>query len=259
MTKIDEPLRRLLTEPIDRSNPIPVYLQIADSLRALLRTRTFPPGTLLPPERLLCEAFHVSRMTLRQAFDILEREHLIQSQRGRGTLVCYPRLRKQQQEMRSFTEEIRARGGNPQSRLMRFEEVQPSASLQNLLQLPPGQRVFRIERLRMDSSVPLAVERVEVPCYLCPTLQQFDLARQSLYQILENEFGLHLDRSTETISAVKATREQRHLLALPQGVGILRIERRAFTMNNTPIEVSLTAYRADMYQAIVHSTRVKPL
>jgi GntR family transcriptional regulator len=232
-----------------------MYLQIAESIRALLNAGTFPVGTLLPPERLLCEAFEVSRMTLRQAFDLLERDQLIQSQRGRGTLVCPPRMRKEIQEMRSFTEEIRSRGGVPQSRLLRFELVSPSSTARDVLQLPAGQDVFRIERLRLNDSIPLALEQVEIPKYLCPTLDRYDLESRSLYHVLESEFSLRLDHSTEIISAIVPSRTHRTLLELPRGVSVLQIERKAFATNNTPVELGVTVYRGDMYRAVVHSTR----
>ena len=48
-----------------------VYQQIAEGLRAVLKRGLMPAGTMLPPERVLCERYGVSRMTLRQAFDVL--------------------------------------------------------------------------------------------------------------------------------------------------------------------------------------------
>jgi GntR family transcriptional regulator len=257
MTEIEPSLRRLLRLPADRTSHLPIYVQIADSIRSLIKAGSFQPGTLLPPERLLCEVFEVSRMTLRQAYDLLEREDLIQGQRGRGTLVTPPRMRKEQQEMRSFTEEIRARGGTPNSKLLRFEAVDPVSQAREILRLPAGQQVYRIERIRFSDSTPLAIEQVDIPCYLCPDLEKFDLTRQSLYQILEREYGLQLVHCVETISAIQPSRSHRQLLQLPRDAAILRIERKTFCANDTPAELAVTTYRGDMYQALVHSTRLK--
>lgn len=258
MITLDDSFKRLLTSPVDRSSPLPMYVQIAESLRSLIQSGALPPGSILPSEKLLCEAFGVSRMTLRQAYDVLDREDLIQSQRGRGTQIAPPRMRKEQQQMRSFTEEIRARGGEPKSQILRFEAVTPAPASQNSLRLPTGQQVYRIERIRFNETTPLAMERVEIPCFLCPHLDRFDLVRNSLYQVLEQEFKLRLDHCVETISAAVPNRRERELLKLPRGAAVLRIERKTLTVNDTPAELAITTYRGDMYQAIVHSIRQQP-
>ena len=86
---------RTLAIRTEKSNPVPVYVQIADEIRGLLRGGTVATDTELPSERLLCEAYGVSRMTLRQALGILRREGLIECQRGRGTFVSVRQLQKQ--------------------------------------------------------------------------------------------------------------------------------------------------------------------
>lgn len=255
MITLDDSLKRLLTATVDRSSPLPMYVQIAASLRSMIQSGVLPPGSLLPSEKQLCDSFGVSRMTLRQAYDVLDREELVRSQRGRGTQVLPPRMRKEQQQMRSFTEEIRARGGNPKSKILRLKATDPSPASQQSLQLPDGQRVYRIERIRFNDTIPLAIERVEIPCFLCPGLDKFDLLGHSLYEILEREFKLSLDHCIETISASIPNRDERELLDLPKGVAILRIERKTLTVNGTPAELAVTTYRGDMYQAVVRSVR----
>src|SRR2546429_6004701 len=77
-----------------------------------LKSGALPAGYVLPPERALCERFGISRMTLRQAMGLLDREGLIESRRGRGTVVTPARLRKpQQQPKRSeeHTSELQSR------------------------------------------------------------------------------------------------------------------------------------------------------
>jgi len=242
---------------IDKADPTPMYAQIAEAIQALLRSGGLPPGSALPPERVLCEHLGVSRMTLRQAYDLLEREGLIQCQRGRGTFVSPRRINKQQQEMRSFTEEIRARGATPSSKLITFRTLRPGHAAREFFRLPEDEPVYEIERVRLADDTPLAIEKVEIPCYLCRGLADFDLARQSLYRILEEHYGLELARCVEEISAARPDRKHRQLLAAPRSAAILVIKRKTFTANDTPVEMGVTAYRGDLYQAIVRSVRAR--
>lgn len=75
----------------------------------MLASGVLPPSYLLLPERVFCAQFAISRMTLRQAMGLLDREGLVDSRQGVGTVVMHRRLSRQQQEPRSFSEEVRAR------------------------------------------------------------------------------------------------------------------------------------------------------
>jgi GntR family transcriptional regulator len=256
LPELEPGVRKLLTAPISRDNPLPVYAQIANAIRNLVQSGTLAPGTMLPSERVLCEEFRISRMTLRQAYDVLEREHILHCERGRGTLISPLRMRKQQQEMRSFSEEIRARGGTPRSHLISFQSLLPSGTVREQLSLPPGEKVYRIERIRFSDLTPLALEVVQIPCYLCPDLHLIDLAKESLYSVLEGRYRLSLARSFETISATSPSARDRNLLELPRRTALLIVERRTYTASGTPVELAVTSYRGDLYQAVVHSVRV---
>jgi GntR family transcriptional regulator, galactonate operon transcriptional repressor len=48
------------------------------------------PGTLLPNEPRLCEAFSVSRTVIREAIKILEQQGLVRAKQGQGTRVAMP-------------------------------------------------------------------------------------------------------------------------------------------------------------------------
>ncbi|MGE5645767.1 MAG: GntR family transcriptional regulator [Acidobacteriota bacterium] len=246
---------KLTASAIDRHSSAPVYVQMAQAIRKLVRTGDLPPGTPLPPERVLCARFGVSRMTLRQAFAELEPDHIIESRPGRGTFVSQERMRKHQQQMRSFTEEIRAHGGIPRSRLLAFAIEKPGPAARDFFALADGEKVYRIERIRLSNETPLAVESVQIPCRLCPHLERVDLAAQSLYAVLERQYGLRLARCVETISASPPAPRHRRLLELPPCASVLVIERNSFTGGDTPVEMGVTTFRGDAYRAVVHSAR----
>jgi len=250
-----DPLAPFQSISLHKKSGNPIYVQIAEGIGSLLERGSFPPGFLLPAERVLCGQYGVSRMTLRQAMSILERKGLIESHRGRGTFVAPKRLQKQEQELRSFTEEIRARGGKPYSRLISFEQIAPKRAARDLFGLSEGEKVYEICRLRLKDETPLAVESVQVPQRLAPWLERFDLARNSLYRIFEESYGIRLETSMEEISAELPTAVDRKLLEVPKSAAVLVIKRKTFTETGNAIELSRSTYRGDLYSAIVHSVR----
>src|SRR4029450_9306006 len=72
---------------IDPSSDRPIYRQIADHLRAGIREGRSREGAPLPGESQLAEIHDVTRMTARQAVDVLKNEGLVRSEHGRGVFV----------------------------------------------------------------------------------------------------------------------------------------------------------------------------
>jgi len=65
----------------------PPYLQLADLLRAAIRSGQYKPGDRLPTQRELAERHNVAPMTVQSAFRVLRAEGLITAQQGRGSYV----------------------------------------------------------------------------------------------------------------------------------------------------------------------------
>lgn len=64
-----------------------LYAQVANVFRQRIRSGVWGAGAQLPTLEELEREFHVARITLRQALNLLESEGLIWRQRGRGTFV----------------------------------------------------------------------------------------------------------------------------------------------------------------------------
>ena len=98
---------------IDPRSHVPIYLQIADEIRAAVAAGIYRPGEVLPSLRAMAVEIQVNPNTVQRAYDELEREGLIYSQRGRGLFVCEKgtasaRLTAGDGVRRSFDEAIRA-------------------------------------------------------------------------------------------------------------------------------------------------------
>ena len=66
----------------------PKYLHIAEILRDQINFNIRNGINKLPTEHSLCQKYSVSRQTVRQAFDLLIAEGLIERRQGSGTFIC---------------------------------------------------------------------------------------------------------------------------------------------------------------------------
>jgi GntR family transcriptional regulator len=79
--------RRLIIPAISAAAPGTLYQQIVDGLKREISEGRLAPGTALPSFRGLAEDLLVSVITVKRAYEELEREGIIYRRQGLGTFV----------------------------------------------------------------------------------------------------------------------------------------------------------------------------
>jgi GntR family transcriptional regulator len=72
---------------ITAGSDLPIYRQIMRQLTDAIAGGRLRPGDKLTSQRELAEQLVISPLTVKKAYDELERERLIRTERGRGTFV----------------------------------------------------------------------------------------------------------------------------------------------------------------------------
>jgi GntR family transcriptional regulator len=227
-------------------------------LRQVLRqeiTEKLAPHQMLPPERELATRFEVSRMTIRQALRSLTEDGLIYAVRGVGTFVTEPRVSKDL-ALSSFSEDMRARGMRPSSRLIAAEVVDADAGVAKDLGIEPGAPAYRLERLRSADDIPVAHEQVHLPARLFPRLLDQDLDG-SLYELMEHRYRIRVDRAQQTTRAVNLAKHLADLLAVPARTAALHVRRIGIDTQGRIVERADTLYRGDRYDFSATIRRVR--
>ncbi len=241
-----------LSMRVNRRAAQPIFKQIAAQLRAQIEKGELRLGDVIPGERELSESLNVSRMTLRAAVDELVDEGLLLRQRGRGTVVSHVRIHKQAQVVgfMSFSEEMRARGLEPSSRILAFKSEIADAAVAAQLDLALGAQVILLKRVRLANGEPMALERCYVPYERFRGLLKFDLAARSLYDILEKEFDTRPTMCQETVEAVALDAPEARDLNVKRGAPALLVTRVTRDARGALIEAEQTLYRADRYRMV---------
>jgi len=218
------------------------YVRVRDFLRSLV-THELAVGDAIPSERLLCERFGVSRMTVRQAVDALVVEGLLRREQGRGTFVA-PSKVDLEVRLASFGEEMRRRGLEPSSKVLAAEVVPATPDVADALDLLPGEEVYALHRVRYADGEPMAIEQAWLPSRLVPGLFD-DGAPVSVYGELRRR-GLEPDWGEDTVGATEVDATDAELLGLRAGKAVLRLTRRTF-VGQVACVYSRSSYRADRY------------
>ncbi len=73
---------------LKRETGIPLYIQVQNLVKDLIKNGVWMPGSKIPTERSLAQQLHVSRNTISMAFHDLEHQGLLVCHQGRGTFVA---------------------------------------------------------------------------------------------------------------------------------------------------------------------------
>lgn len=190
---MDEPIRDTRT----------LVIQLRDRIADLIRDEDLQPGDKLPTEAQLTARFKISRPALREALKLLEQDDIIYVEHGRGrfiSAISAVQVVRPITVFESVTDMARHYGYKPHNKVLSISEETPHTTIAQQLRLDPGERVIRIERLRLENDTPIMYCLDYVPrCIVPARLYDIDWSG-SLLSLLEQ----HKQRPRMSAAAVTA-------------------------------------------------------
>jgi len=238
---------------VDRDAPLPLYHQLRQALLGPLEKGHWKEGDLIPTEREICDAYNVSRITVRRAINDLVREGYLSSQQGKGTFVARPKIQRQLSHLRSFSDEMEAVGLRAGSQLLSLRQEPALGDVATALQVEENTWIWIVERLRLAEDEPTIVStsHLRLPPSVVLTPAQLH-GRQSLWSALRSQ-GVSLARSESTIQAVAGNDRESQLLEVITGSPLLLVESIIYSDEDVPVEYSRMVSRGDRYKYTVHT------
>lgn len=234
---------------LDKNSHIPIYIQIEEILKQRIYLEEYGIDENIPSERELSIQFGVSRMTVRQAINNLVNSGLLYREKGRGTYVANPKLEQPLMGLTSFTEDMRARGMEPSSKVLRFEKIVPPFDIASDLLLEQGEEVFFVVRIRSANDKPMAIERTYIPVKIYPELDEKKIMG-SLYALIEAKFHQKIGNAIQQMEAAIVAKDDCRFLQINPTAPVLIIKRISFLSDGVPFELVRSTYRADRYKFI---------
>jgi GntR family transcriptional regulator, nutrient-sensing system regulator len=235
-----------------RAQREPKYWGLKRHLLDLLRS--MPPGSPIPTERSLAADFDVSRTTVRQALAELTVEGRLLRVQGKGTFAAEPKV-AQRLQLSSYTEDMRAQGRQPSSKLLEVSEEPADPEMARLLGVRPGGKVLRLHRLRLADGEPMALETTHLSTGRFRGLRRYVTSGGSLYEVLRDRYGTEMAHAEETIETALASPAEAELLGADVGLPMLLLSRHSFDVDGQPVEWVRSIYRGDRYKFVATLNR----
>jgi len=225
-----------MTHP--RSAPLPLYLQISETLTRDIAAGHFKDGERLPPERQLAQQLNTTVKTLRKALDILEQQGCLERVQGSGN---YVRSTDTIQSLYSmFRLELPDGGGLPTADILSIDYLKKPPALPEFGTSDSGSR---IRRLRYLDGIAIAVEEIWLDGGSGRVKK--DPLSDSLYRYYRTQLGFWISRAEDRVGIGAVPPWAPHTFAPAHGDKVGYIERQSWAQITKAVEFSYTWFDTD--------------
>jgi GntR family transcriptional regulator len=228
----------------------PLYKQVERQILQCLAGGEWKPGDQLPTESQLAERFGVAVFTIRAGISELVASRILLRKQGKGTFVA----RHGRQRRRYQFSHIYSKAGEQilaERELVSFDREAASADTASALHLTRSEQpnIYRIACLLTNENKPAATLDISLPIAKFSYLTEKAVreSTENLYAVYQDVCGINVIRVEEQIHAVLARPAIARSLKIAQGKPVLRVERIAYTYNDTPVEYRVRHFSGDAY------------
>lgn len=224
----------------------PKYVRLAQTLQRRIEDGTYAPGSRVPSENQLVQAFGMSRPTVVRALELLKRDGWLESRQGYGTIVR-DRPEVVEQKDRRGREALERAESQGASRLIEVRHVPVPARVASALGLPKRAEVLMRRFLVEEDGEAVELVSSYFPAGLAEgtDLGADEPLNGSTREHLEARKKVRFDHVTERVSARLPEAREAELLDLPDGVPVLSVLVVACDASGRALQVSDVLLPAD--------------
>ncbi|MGB5918734.1 GntR family transcriptional regulator [Arcobacter sp.] len=224
-------------------NGVPLYVQLKNKLLKDIQAN-YKAGDLFSPEIKLEKEYEVSRITVRKAIELLERDNILEKKQGSGTFIKEQKILYDANSIGSLTQRLNKQNHKLTTKSIEFIVIKKEHYVKELLKCDT---LLCIKRFREMDGIPFALMLNYLDFDKVPNLKKkFNI--ESLYTFLKDEYNIEFYNAQETVEAKDSTKEEAEKLGIKEGSSLLSLHRLSFDKENNPVEYSDILIKANMYK-----------
>jgi GntR family transcriptional regulator len=224
-------------------SPVPRYAQLADLMRQRIARGTWPRGHRLPSLEELMQEFGVARVTVRQAIDVLAREHLVSPQQGRGTFVTGSPSRERIISVVTTLDELARMYEDTQPRIVNIDESAGSPPLADGEGAPAPKYAF-MRRVHLRDGRPYCVINIYLDERIFRKSPEA-FRTKTVIPLLKSMKSVRIAAAHQVLTIATADMEVAGLLEVPMNAPVAEVRRIFKDAAGTVIYLADVTYRGD--------------
>lgn len=238
---------------INKQSEVPLYQQLIHSIKKCVDERVLKENDKIPAEYELCRKYGLSRTTVRQALDVLEREGYIYKLRGKGSYVSSPKIYQDRSGFSKFYDDMTSIGKVPVSKILSLKIKEPNEHVKMKMNLSDKEMVCKLVWIRYGNDEPLIYETIYFNYSLVKGIENINLKSKKLYDVLADEFGIKVIQGKEMFYPCKLEATEAKYLGLNEGDLGMKVERTVFQGTKT-LEYTKSTVRGDRFVYMTNFT-----
>ena len=222
-----------------------LYHSLGQIIRGKIQSGEWGTGQAIPSERALMDAFSVSRATVRQAVDYLEREGILYRVHGKGTFVAPAKIQQGILRLLEFYSLMVKNGMNPKYRQLGKQEFEPPINIRQSLSLPEGVTVTWLQRLLLVNEAPMFIENLYFNVQENSGLPEDYNEKEEPFELIAQQYGIKIAKASEAFEPVILESYEAKLLGVKNGSPALWVEYIAKDISNKPAAFFTILMRGD--------------
>lgn len=241
---------------LNRNLSIPLYEQLKNIIEHKINTNEYKANEQIPSERELGEMYNVSRITVRQAIALAEKEGLVSKVHGVGTFVAKPKIRQELNAIADFQSTVAQSGLIASTQLIATNIITSDFKLSKLLNINIMEKILNLQLVGYGDDSPIVFYNTFFPFMVGEKIQKatekwiekkLPFSTLDLYKSHTDHAPTHVEQTFEAIIAHDQVAE---ILKVDPGFPLLRVTSIVYQENN-PLEFKETYYRGDKYRFFV--------
>ena len=244
---------------LKNNHPTPLYRQLTEVLHRQIEQGLYKTGRPIPSERILCQTYKISRITVRQALSDMINEGTLLRKQGKGTFVAERKVNQGLVRLVNFARTVLDLGMKPSTKVLENEVLPADIQLAKVLDIPVTSQIMKLSLLGMGDKEPLVLYESYFPISLGQRMTREAIKREkeglpfSTYDLYGESSGIFPTRASQTLEAMTADTPLASLLHVRKGSAVLMMTSVFLTSDQRPLEFRKAMYRGDRYK--FHITR----
>lgn len=216
---------------------IPLYMKIADQIKAKITAEEYSAGAKLPNEAAFMEEFGCSRVTIRHAFDELIRKGYLKRIPHRGLYIAKNKFAVVQSSSFNHIFESDCTDFNISHVILAFGTESADAALAEIFGCREGTPLYHLKVLRKQNDTPFVMQDTYLRVSLLPKLDIYLLKDYTLHDIIENHYHHSIDHINQAVSIVRPDEDQCRYLNASSNDSLLQVTDTLFIKASDGCEV----------------------
>lgn len=240
---------------VDRLSQEKLYLQLTRILLNQITSGQWKTGRQIPTESELCQAYGVSKITVRQAIKNLVADGYLMKIQGKGTFVRKSVQASGFAMKTRFTEDMFGKEVQVEREVL-IRDVLPGKGT-TLGYLKTSDDIYRIVSQRVVEGEPISLDESYIPAAILPEALDLDFTNRSLLSMLQERGTVTIYKIVQTVEIADVPTEFATKLRVKEGTPVLVVHRLFFGRDDTPVSYTRFLGRSDHYKFQTEFERIR--